>query len=647
MPVSRQQVRPPPPPSEVPEQQVEEIEELEYVRAEPEIPAGQEVVEIIAEEEIIDIEDDGWQENIIVRFPKEQVEELVNYLIVQLLEQGYSEAEASEKAAEMLDDPASQLVMARELHKPVLVRALTSFYEQNDPSRLQFIEQQVNTYTGRTEELLELLSKRYGGSSAGIDAVMSVVEEEREWIAVTERSTTAGASSRRSSNVHDSGRRFLTSFFNKFDSKRIAEIDALLLMYEDGDLGELRRSLCQDYASNTDALEMLLRMKVSNDDSNTGRESWLLSNARYANRARKSRSSLSLFIEAVGFSSTFHHFVTFWLISSCTFTVLYGLQLLTNLFLAMFLPTSTNGTWQSIGLICLFFLLTFFLGSYFTQVRRVILGWAFMTEAAYFADRDFSLVGENNPNPPPSHLKASLPPIVKRTILMLPTGKYLKREFYLGLIIVVMGVAPIIFALASVAVKGETITHAVGEWVVWNLSCSTILVTLVWAYGWCCATVRKWRVVRKQNSSSTPPSSKWYSNPQLLQEWGLDKGNLSINIALFVISFTILCVVYWAHTRNSSSLSVTWTVVCLLIICSIQGLRELWRSDYSKFTPHATLFLIFVFCGVGLIGTAVASGKLAATFFVLLLLSHGMTIKRNCELDEVCVACLYLVILFN
>eukprot|EP01064_Diplonema_japonicum_P010218 TRINITY_DN17545_c0_g1_i1.p1 TRINITY_DN17545_c0_g1~~TRINITY_DN17545_c0_g1_i1.p1 ORF type:complete len:997 (+),score=164.50 TRINITY_DN17545_c0_g1_i1:45-2993(+) len=575
---------------------------------EPTIPEGRREVDEEEEEETV--------ENIIVRFPKEQVEELVNYLIMQLMEQGLGEQEASEKAAEILDDPAAQLIMAKELNKPVLNRILTEFYTEHDPEKVHQVVDEVDAFTGRTRDLLEILAEQYKDSPEALqklEALSDVADEEQDWVAVTERSSSRSLSSRPSAPGSNSARKFLTNFYARFDpSKTVSDIDETLNGYQ-GALPELRKVLSEEYRKSPDTLDYLLKkFKVGPYDSISSRQAWLASNVKHARKHYKENRTVTEFLNNLQASKGFVAYVGFWLAASLAFVAMYLVHLQMMMLMEMFLPSSDRGGWQSIGLFVCFVMSLHAVSSFLTVGFRSVTGWVFQTEEIYYGDIDYS--GGENVVPP--HVRSSLPPCTRRTILNLPVGGYVRKQQYITCAVLGFVVAPILRMVLESVVNGTDFLRCLSVGVQWNIVASLTLFAAVWSYGWTVSAKRKW-------------------TSRKLKETGLDTPSLRRSVLLLSFAFCTIFILFWLASRSTPVMSLSWTLITLIILLSLFGLRETWRhSSYHRFTPYVAAGLLAVFLIVGLIGCAVTSGETLLLFGGLFVVTQGMMLKHVVDETE-------------
>ena len=562
-------------------------------------------------------------ENIIVRFPREQVEELVTYLISELMEQGMTEDEASEKAAELLDDPESQLVMARELHKPVLSRILQQFYEVHDPDALAELEKEVNAFTGHTEDLLMVLEQRYRFNDEALGALRGlsrVVDEENEWLMVAERSAT-GASSRLSSATSSSARRFLIHFFTRHDESRVLEVNNIVDAYQ-GATADLRRVLSDEYANNKRALSELAKLRVEPPEISNGKDQWQTANARLARKKRK--GGLSGAVDAVGLSSAWRYYVAFWLVVGAVFLLFYSVHLMLTMLLAMFLPE--EGRWQSVGLLCCFVPSIFLLGALLAHQKKVVLSWIFVTPGEYYGDEAFSAVDTQ-----PAHLRALLPPAVKRTFLRLPT-RVVGRTVYMAALQCVLFVFPLLYSAVRTVSEGLSVLNMFSLFSQWCTAAGCCVLMALWGFGWCYAVAKKVRRVRYAMLKTTPV---WWRQTALLREFGLDVASMGRAILILFLTVLVVIIPFWVNTRNETDIPLPWVVICSAIVVAVLTLREVWNSSRPEYAPLYALLLLAAFVVVGFVGTAHTSGASVGLFTTILILSQGMLLQHRH--DEVCI----------
>ena len=586
---------------------------------------------------------EGCVENIILRFPTEQVEELISCLISHLVEQGLSEREASERAADILDDPDAQLVMAKELHKPVLARLLADFYARHDRDALRGLDREVAAFTGRTRDLLAVLRRRYRLNESALDDLAlrlgAVVDEESEWAAATAERSGTGYTSRSGSGGGAGGeaaaaaaaaaatRRFLVGFFSKHDQERVLEADSLLRAY-DGCAAALRRDLCGRYAASRGALRDLARMKVERPGApSTGRELWLAANAR---RAAGGSRGVAAAVDAVGLSSGFRRYALFWGVAAAALLVACAAQQSLALLLAAFAPE--QGRWQSAGLVCCFVAGVFVVGSLLGHVRGVLAEWAGLTPAEYYGDADLS--GADGGNPVPPHLRPVLPPCVRRTFLRLPTCAWVPRHAYMAAAQAALLVVPLVGGVVRTAAEGGSVFQFLGTVSEWSVAAATAGLLLLWVHGWANALALKASRLRAPRGGG----GAWYANGGVLAEFGLDARSTGRSLLVLAAAAALLLVPFWVNTQTSSDMPLAWVLVCAAVVGGVLGLREMRAAGpaVARYTPLCAAGFVAAFAVLGVAGTAQTGAATVGVFACLMVASQGMFLVHEDKAEEVC-----------
>eukprot|EP00659_Diplonema_papillatum_P006810 gene6810-10434_t len=580
-------------------------------------------------------------ENIIVRFPKEQVEELVSYLIMQLMEQGLSDTEASEKAAELLDDPAAQLVMAKELNKPVLSKLLMQFYENHDPERLRQVEGEVNNFTGRTEDLMMVLADRYQSNSAALsklDILTEVIEEEREWMAVTERSHTANTSRRSSSTpVVEYARRFLVTFFGKYDEKNVGEVDSFLGKHRN-DLVAVQRELCKQYGHIEGALLHLSKMKLEPTTLPVStRQGWFAMNAKLGRRFERHHQSWSVRLAAsLASSAAYRGFIALWLILAAVFQVCLGIQVATKMLLVIFSPADGSFT-RSVAVLCCFWPFLWFWCALLHSSRKAVSGWCLFTDEQYYGGEDFSLKKQflaSAAGPPanfvPSYAKATLPPHTQRTILMLPSNKYVRRHHYIWAFTFVFCICPLVYSVARCVVEGRHGLEFIAFFSFFNVVAGIFTLACLWGLSWCLAVSRKSTCLRAHYEAG---QSSWLADPAIQQQFGLVADALKQAVALILFASIALFVPFWAYSSGAPSISPREFSLVAASSLLLLSIREVWRSPSlrPKTAPYVAA-LWAAYAAGGALACTLVSTDLLLIFTCLLISSQGMFLKAETQM---------------
>ncbi|KAJ9452718.1 hypothetical protein DIPPA_01871 [Diplonema papillatum] len=594
--------------------------------------------------DIMDAVDDVEEtivENIIVRFPKEQVEELVSYLIMQLMEQGLSDTEASEKAAELLDDPAAQLVMAKELNKPVLSKLLMQFYENHDPERLRQVEGEVNNFTGRTEDLMMVLADRYQSNSAALsklDILTEVIEEEREWMAVTERSHTANTSRRSSSTpVVEYARRFLVTFFGKYDEKNVGEVDSFLGKHRN-DLVAVQRELCKQYGHIEGALLHLSKMKLEPTTLPVStRQGWFAMNAKLGRRFERHHQSWSVRLAAsLASSAAYRGFIALWLILAAVFQVCLGIQVATKMLLVIFSPADGSFT-RSVAVLCCFWPFLWFWCALLHSSRKAVSGWCLFTDEQYYGGEDFSLKKQflaSAAGPPanfvPSYAKATLPPHTQRTILMLPSNKYVRRHHYIWAFTFVFCICPLVYSVARCVVEGRHGLEFIAFFSFFNVVAGIFTLACLWGLSWCLAVSRKSTCLRAHYEAG---QSSWLADPAIQQQFGLVADALKQAVALILFASIALFVPFWAYSSGAPSISPREFSLVAASSLLLLSIREVWRSPSlrPKTAPYVAA-LWAAYAAGGALACTLVSTDLLLIFTCLLISSQGMFLKAETQM---------------
>eukprot|EP01063_Lacrimia_lanifica_P002665 TRINITY_DN1140_c2_g1_i1.p1 TRINITY_DN1140_c2_g1~~TRINITY_DN1140_c2_g1_i1.p1 ORF type:complete len:1109 (+),score=406.46 TRINITY_DN1140_c2_g1_i1:40-3366(+) len=644
-------------------------------------------------------EEVGHAENVVLRFPKEQVEEMVDYLIAQLMDQqGLSEEEAGARAAEVLDDPEAQLVMAWELNKPTLTKALKDFYVRIDrEDLLDAVEAEVDEFSGRTDDLIASLLARHEPTVPGVAAelahLMTVSAEEKEWVAMAERSasgeTAPAALPRRSTSSefaeqvgltkkgrdarsrsgstataaagseHPKRRRFLHRFLHRFEPDACSQedVDNLLLAYH-GRHAQLRKDLCAQHESNPDALRALRSMPVDAAVPQTARERWLAANAASARRYYE--KAASPWVRAVGafdkvcLSATMKAWGALWLAVATAFALMYSVYAVAQLGLAAFAGEGIAAG----GIGCAAVLVMYLTASYVTLLLSILRGWVFLGADVFYGDADFSLVAGTH-NPVPGHLRHALPPRRRLTLLNLPTYACLPRSAYTAAVFAGLVVAPLVGGAAAAAAEDGGLLEFLGHAAYIATIAVLTATAALWLRAWVVAAGRKVAHLRRRvapyvrkvtgacagdpccccleapaGEEAVPPAQAWHVDRRFLTEFGLDAAASGRGISIAVLCVVAFGVLFWGYTASTPTMTLPWFAVVAASAGALLALRELRRSPYTRFVPAAAAALVAAFVVLGGVGAAHVSPAAFGAYALLVVMAQGMLLRHEEDVVE-------------
>eukprot|EP00659_Diplonema_papillatum_P007567 gene7567-11593_t len=397
----------------------------------------------------------------------------------------------------------------------------------------------------------------------------------------------------------------------------------------------------------------------------TGRTRWLHENAKIARKyhAQFHGNAFAAFARAIGVSPGFRVYVSIWIAAVIVLSVLFGFNGLFMLLTRTFIPVDYEYL-TVVAMFSCFVLAVTFLGSFLTTMERIAKGWVLMDDETFFADEDYATLyndktgasrrrrndrrrqrsdvpgdgaaadddyDDDAPEPLSNPANETgcphlLPPYTSRTFLLLPSGRrWLRRETWLGVLVLATVVVPLFYAVIRTAVEGDAVYAAVGFFVEWNIAAFCALCALYFVYMWYFAMRKKYAAWKRNKQGDVSKAV----DIEFLQEFGLDERSVRRNLIVVVGSAVPLVITFWIVSYEDIHVTADWiisaAVVAILLLC----LRECCRTDsWRDKIPAIVLALVAVFFVVGLISSISAGGAMV-TLFVFLAIATQMMLLRH------------------
>ena len=393
----------------------------------------------------------------------------------------------------------------------------------------------------------------------------------------------------------------------------------------------------------------------------TIRSEWLFENARIARyhlRHCGGGNSFYRFMSEVGTGVGFRIYIAFWLLCASIMGCCLGWHLQFTILVDLFLPAQSKYM-VSVGFFAMFLLSIIFMGSYITALDRIWTGWLFFDDETYFSDEDFSLrcrKKEGCPYPRRQYNNALeayntcphlLPPHYRRTFLNLPTG-WIRREMWMTIAVILTTTCPFLYAIIYGISQKESLFTMIGHYVTWNI-CTVLCFTIsYWTYMGYFAFRKKYGAIRRTRQAHKEAkeagttgefdegNQSWYSDTDVLAEFGLNERSITENLLVMVTSLAAL-IFFWvaSYDKFHSEVTAEWIITAGLIALIMLAVRETWRSESIRdMVPLVMMVLIVIFFGIGLAGAIEIKGGGICVYIILVLGSQMMMLRHRVE-DEV------------
>ena len=397
----------------------------------------------------------------------------------------------------------------------------------------------------------------------------------------------------------------------------------------------------------------------------TTREDWLRKNARIGRLYNLYSRNCFKGFELASLSPGFRFYLTIWLVAGAVQLYLYFIHFMGMVSWRIFVPVVSD-YWHAVGYFCILVAQFFFIGPALTTVAKTVYQWVYVDDMIWYGDDNWSEKWLKNPekqkrydprdghfknramlhgdetlwnnlehvdavNPVPSHLLHVLPPVYRATVWGLPVNSMFPKSFIFISLFVLTVPVPLIYALVKLIVEGQGIISISGYFCEWcalvGLCTHVFIMIFTWALGLATKYGEFYRH-RKNNSESqrngTPPK-KITSNQLLMAELALDAETVMSNLAVFLVTYAAIMMLYWLTSTSEVEFPLKWIVTVLVSFLLLLVIREILRDDHLA-TRVALLVLTLVvgFEIFGIVATAKISTSTLIIFAILIIFSQGL-----------------------
>eukprot|EP01060_Flectonema_neradi_P005871 TRINITY_DN1393_c0_g1_i12.p1 TRINITY_DN1393_c0_g1~~TRINITY_DN1393_c0_g1_i12.p1 ORF type:complete len:679 (+),score=97.24 TRINITY_DN1393_c0_g1_i12:95-2038(+) len=352
----------------------------------------------------------------------------------------------------------------------------------------------------------------------------------------------------------------------------------------------------------------------------TTREDWLRKNAKIGKLYNQRSKGFCRTFELASISPGFRLYLTIWLFAGALQLYLYFLHFMAMVSWRVFVPVKSD-YWHAVGYFCVLVALFFFIGPALTTVGKTLFQWVYVDDLVWYGSTDWSKEWLDHPdrqkrydprdghyksrrtfpgdesawnkleavdaeNPVPYHLKHVLPPSYRATIWGFPVTSLFPRSFLFVSLFVLTVPVPLIYAVVKMAIDGQSILSVSGYYCEWCVLIGLCVHIAVIIFTWSLGLATKYGEIyrhRKHNSEASRngmPTRKITSNQLLMSELALDAETVMNNLAVFLVTYATIMILYWLTSTSEVEFPMKWIVTVLVSFLLLLVIREVLRDDH-------------------------------------------------------------------